>query len=250
MRTQIWASGGGVQSAAIAALIVQGHLKPDLAVIVDTEREQSTTWSYMDEVISPALTTVGITLHRVKKGSLATVDLWGGKERDSLLIPAFTNQGGEPGKLPGYCSNEWKRRVMQRWATKQGVQSADVWLGISVDEMQRLKKTSGKWMDRYPLIERGMNRGECVALVERMGWPTPPRSSCWMCPNHTQVEWREIRDNKPDDWRKAVLFDKYIRIHDAHAYVHSDCVPLDEAELDDANGVLFGHDCVSGQCFV
>jgi enterochelin esterase-like enzyme len=42
-RTQLWASGGGVQSAAIAALIVQGKLRPDLAVIVDTEREQSTT---------------------------------------------------------------------------------------------------------------------------------------------------------------------------------------------------------------
>lgn len=43
-RTQLWASGGGVQSAAIAALIVQGYIRPDLAVIVDTEREQSTTW--------------------------------------------------------------------------------------------------------------------------------------------------------------------------------------------------------------
>ena len=61
-RTQLWASSGGVQSAAIAALIVQGHLRPDLAVIIDTEREQSTTWEYMDEVITPALASVGVTL--------------------------------------------------------------------------------------------------------------------------------------------------------------------------------------------
>lgn len=58
-RAQLWASGGGVQSAAIAALIVTGKIRPDLAIIVDTEREQSTTWRYMDEVISPALQSVG-----------------------------------------------------------------------------------------------------------------------------------------------------------------------------------------------
>lgn len=64
-RSQIWASGGGVQSAAIAALIVQERLRPDLAVIVDTEREQSTTWAYMDDVIAPALSKVGVTLRQV-----------------------------------------------------------------------------------------------------------------------------------------------------------------------------------------
>jgi 3'-phosphoadenosine 5'-phosphosulfate sulfotransferase (PAPS reductase)/FAD synthetase len=56
MRTQIWSSGGGVQSCAIAALIVRGVLqKPAYAVIIDTEREMSSTWEYMREVISPAL---------------------------------------------------------------------------------------------------------------------------------------------------------------------------------------------------
>lgn len=238
-----------MQSAAIAALIVAGHIRPDLAVIVDTEREQSTTWKYMDEVISPALETVGVVLHRVKKSEFAKVDLFGGSDGQSLLIPAFTNQSGDIGKLPTFCSNEWKTRVMQRWATAQGVKQCETWLGISVDEMHRMKPASGKWGYRHPLIERGMNRGECVALVQKMGWPTPPRSSCWMCPNHTQDEWRDIRDNKPGDWRKAVMFDKQIRIHDANAFVHHDCLPLDQVDLDDANGVLFSH-CDSGMCFV
>jgi hypothetical protein len=39
--TDLWSCGGGTQSAAIAALIVRGDIrKPDLAVIVDTERER------------------------------------------------------------------------------------------------------------------------------------------------------------------------------------------------------------------
>ena len=70
-----------------------------------------------------------------------------------------------------------------------------------------------------------------------------------MCPNHTQEEWRDIRDNKPADWVAAVKFDREIRKRDPHAFVHSDCVPLDKANLDDSNGVLFDHSCTSGVCF-
>src|SRR3989338_905391 len=135
MRTQLWSSGGGVQSAAIAALIVQGHLRPDLAVIVDTEREQSTTWSYMDEVISPALESVGVILHRVRRSEFEHRDLYGGKEGDTLLMPVFTTQSGNVGKLTNYCSSYWKREIVKRWANAQGVKAVDNWLGISVDEI-------------------------------------------------------------------------------------------------------------------
>jgi hypothetical protein len=250
-RTQVWASGGGVQSAAIAALIVQGSLlPPDLAVIADTGREQSTTWTYMDEVISPALAAIDVLLHRVPAKDFATVDLYGGADGNSLLIPAFTNQSGDIGKLPAYCSNEWKRRVVRRWATAQGVVAADMWLGISIDEMQRLSSSTGKWIHRFVLVEQRMSRDDCVRLVERMGWPPAPRSSCWMCPNHTQEEWRDIKENKPDDWQAAIHFDRAMRERDPASFLHSDCVPLDEADLDERNGVLFGRGCDSGHCFV
>lgn len=94
-----------------------------------------------------------------------------------------------------------------------------------------------------------MNRGDCQALVKRMGWPNPPRSSCWNCPNHTQEEWRDIKDNKPDDWGQAIKFDREIRQRDPNAFLHADCIPLEDADLSDHNGVLFGH-CDSGMCFV
>jgi hypothetical protein len=249
-RTQIWASGGGVQSAAIAALICRGRLRPDLCIIVDTEREQSTTWAYMDTVVSPALAKVGVTLHRVRKSEFERRDLYGGKDSDTLLVPAFTTHSGEIGKLSNYCSSYWKREVIKRWANSQGVKAADVWLGISVDEMNRVQvERSGKWANRYPLIEARMNRGDCISLVTSMGWPTPPRSSCWHCPNHTQDEWRAIRQ-RPADWQAAVKLDRELRGTDPNVFLHSDCVPLDEANLDDSNGVLFGHDCSSGHCFV
>ena len=114
-RLQVWSSGGGTQSAAIAALIVSKELeRPDVAVIADTGYEQATTWQYMDEVITPALATVGVKLHRITAQQWATVGLFS-KKQHSLLIPAYTTQGQTVGKLPAFCSQEWKKRVVQRW---------------------------------------------------------------------------------------------------------------------------------------
>lgn len=246
----VWSCGGGVQSTAIAALIVSGKLPvPDYSVIVDTNRELSSTWKYMDEVTAPALRSVGCELVRVDKREFATVDLFGGKDKKSLLIPAFSTTGDDIGKMPGYCSNEWKYRPLQRWLKKQGCNKATIWMGISVDEKHRASFPTGPWSKRYPLIELRMNRGDCVALISKMGWPAAPRSSCWMCPNHTQNEWRDIKENNPTDWTKAVAFEKHIQKTDAKAWLHADAVPLNECDITESNESMFTQ-CASGMCFV
>lgn len=248
-RTQIWSSGGGVQSSAIAALICMGELeKPDLAVIVDTERELSTTWAYLESYVMPALCNAGVKLNVVKKSEYATVDLMGGKDGDDLLIPCFTTQGGELGKLPTFCSNEWKARVMRRWAADQGVTQADIWMGFSIDEMKRVKVKLGKWQNRFPLIEKRMTRGDCMAAVKRMGWPDPPRSSCWMCPNHSHHEWQWIKDNAPADFIKAVNFENQIRLVDADMWLSDTAASLADGDFTKPDDLF--SPCKSGECFV
>ncbi|MHB9357008.1 hypothetical protein [Pseudomonas amygdali] len=245
-RTQIWSSGGGTQSSAIAALICQGELSPDLSIIVDTEREMSTTWDYMDRWVLPALQAAGVQLHRVAKSRYATVDLM---RNDDLLIPAFTTESGSIGKLPTYCSNEWKQRVMRRWASEQGVLQADVWIGFTIDEMRRVTQPMGKWQNRYPLIDRRMTRGDCIALVKRMGWPEPPRSACWMCPNMNKQDRRWQKKNAPADFAKAVQFDKDIRLIDEDLWLVDTAQPLDEADFSSRDDLFTGR-CDSGMCFV
>lgn len=250
-RTQIWNCGGGVQSTAIAVLILRGDLpKPDIAVIADTERELSTTWEYMEKYTAPALARIGVVLHRVKKSEFTKIDLFSGKNGKSLLIPAFTTQGKDVGKLPGYCSNEWKKYVVQRFATQRfGVKKACQWIGISTDELRRARQSSsGKWATRYPLIELKMSRGDCQALVDAHGWEPPPRSSCWMCPNHREDEWAWIQFNAPSDFVKAAYLERDIQKIDQHAWLHSECKPIDTIDFDDKNNVLFGG-CDSGLCF-
>ena len=248
-RLQVWSNGGGMQSAAIAALIVSGAIAPpDVAVIADTGYERSTTWDYLQAVIAPALLTVGVTMHRVKSQDYATVGLWSLKGHD-LLLPVYTTQGGEIGKLPTFCSQEWKRRVVQRWIVERYAPKAvTTWLGFSLDEQERAIREKGKWQRRFPLLERGMTRDMCLHLVSHMGWPMPPRSSCWMCPNHRQAEWRDIRDQTPTQWDQAIAFERMIQSHDPHAWLHASGVPLGSADLGDSQEVLFKH-CENESCF-
>lgn len=246
--TQAWSCGGGTQSAAIAALIVQGRLpKPDLAVMVDTGRERSSTWGYVHGVLTPALADVGVALTVIRTEDWDDIEPFNGQ--GTILLPMFTTVN-DTGKLSQYCSAYWKREVLGRYLRSLGVDTGCQWIGISLDEKHRAKTMRRqRYTLRYPLLmDVPMRRFECVSLVESMGWPTPPRSSCWMCPNHSDAEWIDIRDNQPEDFRAAVELEREIRKEDPNAYLHKSCVPLDKAELSEAINEPSG--CDSGLCFV
>lgn len=251
-RTQVWSNGGGTQSTAIAALIVKRRLpKPDVAIMVDTERENSDTFEYFNEWTRPALESVGVNVRIIRKSQYATVDLTS-KNGKHILIPAFTYQSGRVGKLPTWCSGEWKRDVITRALRDDGIKHADQWIGFSLDEVKRIKADKRQWLRSiYPLIDLRMNRASCVRSVQEMGWPTPPRSSCWMCPNKGGREWAEMKRERPEDFAKAVAFEQQIRRHDSNMWLHESCQPLDTIDFDvwDASP-LSSPNCDSGLCFV
>lgn len=213
-KTLAWSCGGGRQSVGIAALIVQGKLpKPDIAIIVDTEREKSSTWNYYGEILRPELARVGVDLVRVKKSDYATVDLY---RNDDLLIPAFTTQNGKVSKMSTFCSNEWKQRVVRRYLRAQGVTDCDCWLGISINEADRMKDSGLKWLRHvYPLIDLSMNVWDCVCETAKVGWPAAMSSACWMCPNQNQAEWLALSER---DFRSAQAFE--FQIQKTDPFVH------------------------------
>lgn len=249
-RLQLWSNGGGTQSTAMAALICTGKLPiPDIAVIVDTERESSAVWEYLDKYTMPALKAAGVTLHRVAKSQFATVDLYGAG--DKLLIPAFTDESGDIGKLPTYCSTEWKKRVVRRFCN--GIYPRDTkyntWIGFTTDEPERVYQEPGKWHPVFPLINLRMTRGDCYRVVESMGWPEPPKSSCWMCPNRDHAAWMNMKKNHPADWAMAVEFERQIRLKDDAVYLHRSGVTLEEVQENDRQGDMFTGRCSGGYCY-
>ena len=251
-RVQLWSCGGGRQSAGIAALILQGRLpKPDAAVMVDTGREKRSTWDYLNAYLRPAIERFGVPFTLIRTADYATVDLWSGEDGESLLIPAYSDQGVAGSKLPEWCSGEWKREVVARWArTTPGwfATGVDMWLGISRDERNRRRKPRRAWLKpTYPLLDTiNMHVSGCLEAVRVQGWPEPPRSCCWMCPNQGNPEWRDLRDGHPDQWSQAVELDETIRLTDPHAWVHSSRVPLRLADIDAPDSRRGG--CTEGMC--
>jgi hypothetical protein len=231
-------------------LILRGELpRPDVAVIADTGRELSTTWDYMDEIVAPSMSAIGVQIEVVGTEYRRYDLISSGR---TTLIPAYTTMGGQRGKLPTWCSNEWKQRPVRRWLREHGHNDCDVWLGISIDEIERMKPSGLKWYRHvYPLIEIApTSRAGCVALVENYGWPTPPKSRCWMCPNQGPDAWRQMRRDQPAEFAQAVALEQELQRNDPHMFLHSAAIPLVEAvELSDNQPNLFDG-CDSGYCFV
>ena len=196
---QVFSSGGGTQSCCIAALIVQGKLpQPDICVIADTGYENERTWDYLYSTVMPELVAVGVEVHRIKASEYAAP--WGNPlvhkgfaASGQLMIPAYTDMSGNVAclsKLSTYCSNAWKQEVVDRWLSKERNITRSMmvkWIGFSRDECKRVWRMAKgeeyqKGLIRFPLIhDVPTTRQEAINIVKAMGWPTPPRSRCWMC---------------------------------------------------------------------
>lgn len=228
-RTQVLSYGGGWQTVTLCVLILKGKLpRPDIIVIADTGREKSSTFDYLDEVVQPALEREGMRVE-IAPHSLATVDLYA--HNGDLLLPVYT----ETGKLPTFCSTEWKQRVVMRYLKSKGVGDCDAWIGFSADEQDRVNALRSntslpKWYNRTtPLYDIGITRADCGVIVKDYGWPEPPSSACWMCPNMDDREWYEMQQNYPDDFAKAIELEAEIREWDGEIYLHSSRQPLGQA---------------------
>ncbi len=247
----VWSYGGGTQSIAIALLIAQGKLpKPDMVVMADTSREASETWGYTEQYVAPLLASLGLTIE-IAPHTLATVDLY--SRKGDLLLPVFTATG----KLPTFCSVEWKQRVIRRYLRQRGVESCTLWLGISTDEIERLKPSDKQWITHHwPLcFDMPLNRAACAQLVRDYGWPDSPKSSCYVCPHRQNRQWRIVQKNA-DEWQKVVELDTAIRAGGDDLYLHWSRKPIAEVDLSDEAEDAAGYnqpslfECNTGYCMM
>ena len=240
--------GGGKQTVAIITFILQGKLpKPDLIVMADTAREVVTTFEYLNRVVQPALKEIGLQVE-IAGHEYSNHDLY---KSGDLLLPVFTRQNGRVGKMPTFCSNEWKQRVIRRWLRNQGVNDTDVWLGISLDEAERMKGSGLNWYRHvYPLIEiLPMSRIQCVNQIMSFGWEVPHKSRCHMCPNQSPQAWKQMKALNNGDFDRALALEAEIRAKDPNVYLHPLGLPLGEAvEQTERQSDMFDG-CDSGYCF-
>lgn len=263
--------GAGVQSSTLYRMSATGALpRAHVAIFADTQAEPQAVYDNLDR------------LERDHGHAIPIVRVTAGSLEYAVLHPpsAGTGHVGQPpfyildppdgkrvqereGRLWRKCTKDFKlvplRQETRRQMEARGLNRVEQWIGISLDEVHRMKDSSvGYIVNRYPLIETRMSRHDCLRWLETRGYPRPPKSACRWCPFMNDSRWREMRAHQPEEWEKAVEFDS--RLRDVRlpgvrgtAFVHRSLIPLSRVDLsneaDHGQLDLFGNEC-EGMCGV
>lgn len=228
--------------------------RADLAIFADTGWEPKAVYEHLERLKSYG----GIEIMTVSKGNLRDDALRSIYGERFAPMPLFTKDGmNKVSMLRRQCTREYKVEVLQKEMRRRGAHYKDpweVWIGISVDEAQRMKNSFVKYTNHvWPLIDMRMSRNDCRHYLEKKGWDVP-KSSCIGCPFHDDHYWEWLRRESPEEWADAVDFDKKIRnmprLKD-ETFIHRQAVPLDEVTFSGDNQLdLFaGMEC-EGYCGV
>lgn len=259
--------GAGVQSTTLALMAARGEIPaPDCAIFADTGWEPKAVYDHLDRLEAA----LPFPLYRVSAGNIrdsivARRNTTGGR---FASVPWFTlDPTGKKGMGRRQCTSEFKLKpIRQKLRDLVGavprqrlpIDSVNVLIGISTDEVSRMKPSRDRWIKNvWPLIDAGMSRRDCVRWLEERQWKAP-KSACIGCPFHSNAMWRELRDLHPAEWADAVEVDRQLRQGNARGmkaeeYMHAARVPLDEVDLstpeDRGQSNLFNNEC-EGMCGV
>lgn len=246
--------GAGVQTTALLVLIANGEWpRPDAILFADPGNEKPETYAYLEKHIAPFAKYHGLE-----------ITVLGADWRTNHYRADLETYCREHRMLPGtwvrWCTDRYKVKPILRYLKNEmGASKAipvESWIGISTDEAHRAKaEQRGIQVLRYPLIELGLSRGDCAAIITAAELPVPPKSGCWFCPFQKQAKWHQLKRERPDLFERALFMEKNARGTDGSSKYLPMFGSLDRIAFQDE---LLGFDeaieaeggCVTGSCFV
>ncbi len=145
---------------------------------------------------------------------------------NASAIDVFETVGFIKGKNGAACTRRIKRGLLDAWK-----QPGDVMvLGFTAEEADRYEDFCERNPDRpviVPLIERGLTKEDCKAMVERAGLKLPAmyllgydNANCIGCVKGGLGYFRAIREDFPKQFeRLAQAEDKVAALHGEGAYI-------------------------------
>lgn len=265
--------GAGVQSSTLALMATHGEIgpMPKAAIFADTGDEPAPVYEWLRWLEGR----LRFPVVRVQRGVISRDAVRVSRSRRTGLlyakgiIPASVMKpDGGVGLLGRSCTRDYKIAPIEKFlrgdcriGRGQKALGCVQWIGISTDEAHRMKPSRLAWSrHRWPLIEAGMSRADCLAWIASMGYPEPPRSACVHCPFRGAAEWRNLRDRDAAGFAKAVRFERELQKAVAEAgrldgvpFLTRSGAPLDEVDFDATSSreqlELFGNEC-EGLCGV
>jgi hypothetical protein len=231
-RTPVISLGAGVQSSTMLLMAAEGRfgVVPELAIFADTLHEPKGVYEHLEWLREQVAGKIEIAV--TSAGDLLEV----ATQRKFNPIPLYMRRPDGKGSVGRrQCTKEFKLYPIRHELRRRGFSEknpVDMWVGISMDEIQRMKPTGLKWVtNSWPLIEARMSRTDCLSWFhERYPDRELAKSACVFCPYKRVRDWAEMRDRDPESWKAAVAADEAMR--DAgegrEQFVSSSLVPLRE----------------------
>lgn len=105
-----------------------------------------------------------------------------------------------PSRIKRWCTDKFKVRTMAAYWQRP----CFCLIGFSSDEARRAKLGSEAEVEnRFPLLEREIDRDGCIEIIKAHGLPVPIKSGCWFCPFQRIGQWKLLRRIHPDLFCKA-----------------------------------------------
>ena len=225
---KILSYGGGLDSFAMLLTAIKRGELPDVVVFMDTGHpddpgEWPGTYRHIDEVVRPICAQHGIEFVRIDH---TNYPVRGGTKGEARSLFAWWEaRHSMPMAGPGrQCTTIAKVERFEKWASDRWPgQDVEVWIGFEAGEEDRAAKdpnTGATYKEpkrtkkgakprarrhnRFPLMEQGLCRCRCEALVRASGYPVPRKSACVFCPFATLGDWQTFARELPDQYARVV----------------------------------------------
>ncbi len=202
--------GGGVNSCSMTLRLVNEGWRGPI-VFADTGGERPETYChirYMDEWLQ----TRGLHIETISWATAtpAMLEIAQKATHDKRLVvdkPTLEGYCLKHGIIPllavRWCSVSFKRELLEAYKQEHGFEYSLI--GIGADESRRVRDDPKV---RYPLVDWGWRRRDCLAYIVAQGVPIPPKSSCFFCPSAKLSERRQLWFDHPDLYERASALER------------------------------------------
>lgn len=171
---QILSHGMGVNSVALSVLFRERGIDVE-AVFANHHGDHPATYQYADYLISNGYP---ITI-------LDTGDLYDAYYRTETIPTCMSRS----------CTDRFKVTPLLRYAPRPCIMH----IGFAYDEAHRAKPSRKRGIEnQFVLIDEGLTRDDCLAIIRNAGLEIPPKSGCYFCPYQKPHEIRHLRDEYPE----------------------------------------------------
>lgn len=264
---KVIALGMGMQSTALYLMSsMRLFERADVAIFADPCAEHDNTYKIKDWLLDWSKQCADAIPIEIVKTNIKD-DIIGNdnkKSKSFVSLPTYViNKNGEKGMVSRrQCTMDYKIKPLERKVREimglkkfQRWKDCEFWMGITIDEAQRMKDNYNKKIkNRYPLIEMMMSRNDCKQFMEKNNFPIPPKSACVFCPFHSDKDWIKLKKENGNAWKLIKEVDRSLRSKINpngkmyKQYLHKDCKPIEKIYFKDQDQIdMFGNEC-EGHC--